>query len=186
MKKTIITIFTILFIATIISCNCANNTSQTTNEIATGWKNYDSGVELGGGLEYIGGAGTLQPNNVVSQRYGVNAEVEYANGGDETPLGILLYDVREFDENGERLKFNPQKAAELNAAISGQAVPIATRGIFLFATGAFTAAGSVGAGSSLYASGDGKLTSTAAENTKVGKAIGDPDADGSVLVKLEL
>ncbi len=147
-------------------------------KVKTGWKNTDE-TQL---LTDVGAS----YNNVVSQRYGVNAEVEYANGGDETPLGILLYDVREFDENGERLKFNPQKAAELNAAISGQAVPIATRGIFLFATGAFTAAGSVGAGSKLYASGDGKLTSTAAENAQVGKAIGDPDADGSVLVKLEL
>ena len=113
-------------------------------KIRTGWSNTDEVQQLGDvGASY---------NNVVSQRYGVNAKVEYCNGGpSEVPLGITLYDVREHDENGELLKFNPQKAAELQAAISGQAVPIATKGVFLFATGAFTAADALEPGSTLYA-----------------------------------
>ena len=41
MKNTIITIFTILLIATITSCNCANDASQTTNDISTIFKNGD-------------------------------------------------------------------------------------------------------------------------------------------------
>jgi quercetin dioxygenase-like cupin family protein len=41
MKKTIITIFTILLVTTITSCNCANDTSETTNEIATTFVNGD-------------------------------------------------------------------------------------------------------------------------------------------------
>ena len=136
-------------------------------------------------LSMLGDVGASY-DNVVSQRYGVSAKVEYCNGGpSEVPLGITLYDVREADENGELLKFNPQKAAELQAAISGQAVPIVTKGIFLFATGAFTDADSLQAGSTLYASGNGQLSS-AAGGVKVGKALGASDADGSVLVKLEL
>ena len=146
-------------------------------KIKTGWSNTDE-TQL---LTDVGAS----YNNVVSQRYGVNAEVEYANGGSETLLGITLYDVREFDENGESLKFNPQKAAELNAAISGQAVPIATKGTFLFATGAFTAADALEPGSTLYATGNGQLSPTAG-GVAVGKALGDSDADGSVLVKIEL
>ena len=146
-------------------------------KVRTGWKNTDESNTLGNA-----GAGY---NNVVSQRYGVTAEVEYCNGGDEAPLGVTLYDVREYDENGEQLKFNPQKAAELQTSISGQAVPVATKGVFLFATGAW-AVGGVTAGASVYATGDGQLTTAAAENAKVGKALGGPDADGSVLVKLEL
>tara|TARA_B100000214_G_scaffold237575_1_gene173720 strand:- start:451 stop:1020 length:570 start_codon:yes stop_codon:yes gene_type:complete len=147
-------------------------------KVRTGWNNTDEVQQLGDvGASY---------NNVVSQRYGVSAKVEYCNGGpSEVPLGITLYDVREADENGELLKFNPQKAAELQAAISGQAVPIVTKGIFLFATGAFTDADSLQAGSTLYASGNGQLSS-AAGGVKVGKALGASDADGSVLVKLEL
>ena len=138
-------------------------------------------------MQMLGGAGASY-DNVVSQRYGVNAEVEYANGGSETLLGITLYDVREYDENGELLKFKPQKAAELQAAISGQAVPVATKGTFLFATGAFTAlaGGTISAGDTLYASGNGQITNTAAENSSIGKALGGFDDDGSVLVKVEL
>ena len=41
MKKTIITIFIILFIVTISSCNCAKDTSETTNDIATTFVNGD-------------------------------------------------------------------------------------------------------------------------------------------------
>ena len=50
----------------------------------------------------------------------------------DVPLGMLLYDVREDDENGEKLIFNPRKAAENDYVISGQAVPILTRGIVLY------------------------------------------------------
>ena len=149
-------------------------------KIKTGWTNSAE-------MQMLGDAGASY-DNVVSQRYGVNAEVEYANGGSETLLGITLYDVREYDENGELLKFKPQKAAELQAAISGQAVPVATKGTFLFATGAFTTLtnGTVSAGDTLYASGNGQITNTAAENSSIGKALGGVDDDGSVLVKVEL
>ena len=148
-------------------------------KVRTGWSNTDE-------TKVHGDAGATY-NNVVSQRYGVTAEVEYCNGGSEAPLGITLYDVREYDENGEQLKFNPQKAAELQASISGQAVPVATKGVFLTATGAWTPAGIViAAGDSVYATGDGQFSNAAAENTKVGKTLGAADADGSVLIKLEL
>tara|TARA_A100001011_G_C14227323_1_gene807194 strand:- start:895 stop:1470 length:576 start_codon:yes stop_codon:yes gene_type:complete len=149
-------------------------------KIQTGFSNTDE-------TQLLGDAGASY-NNVVSQRYGVNAEVQYTVGQpNEVPIGITLYDVREHDENGELLKFNPQKAAELQAAVSGQAVPIATKGTFLFATGAFTPAGIViSAGDTVYATGDGKLTNIANTNASVGKTLGGADADGSVLVKVEL
>jgi len=148
-------------------------------KIKTGWTNSAE-------MQMLGDAGASY-DNVVSQRYGVNAEVEYANGGSETLLGITLYDVREYDENGELLKFKPQKAAELQAAISGQAVPIATKGTFLFATGAFTSiAATISAVQTLYVTGNGQITNQAAENSSIGKALGGADDDGSVLVKLEL
>ena len=150
-------------------------------KIKTGWKNDDETQDMIGNV----GAGY---DNTVSQRWGVTAEVEYCNGGAETPLGITLFDVREYDENQEALKFNPRKQDELQAVLTGQAVPVATKGTFLFATGAWVADGAaVTAGASIYASGDGQVTPTLASvNTKVGKALGGPDSDGAVLVKLEL
>ena len=46
------------------------------------------------------------------------------------PLGIMLRDVRNKDENGENLLYYPQKKEELQCVVSGEAVPVATRGLF--------------------------------------------------------
>jgi hypothetical protein len=45
-------------------------------------------------------------------------------------LGLTLNQTLATDENGERLLYNPVKRAELQAVLTGQAVPVATRGIF--------------------------------------------------------
>lgn len=154
-------------------------------KIATGWKNYDSGVELGGGLEFIGGAGTLQPTNVVSQRYGVTAKVVRSTSG-ETPIGITLYGVKDADENGELLKYKPRKAAEMQVVIPGQAVPVATRGIFLVQS----VGGTPTAGGTAYAGTGGQITSSTGTNpianVAIGKFLGAADTNGETLVKLAL
>jgi len=49
---------------------------------------------------------------------------------DAPVLGITLNQTLAFDENGEKLLYNPIKKAELQAVLSGQAVPVATRGMF--------------------------------------------------------
>ncbi len=48
-------------------------------------------------------------------------------------LGMTLNQTLATDENGERLLFNRVKRAELQAVLTGQAVPVATRGIFTLA-----------------------------------------------------
>ena len=97
-------------------------------KVQTGWSNTNE-------LQMLGDVGAAYANTV-SERYGVSADVQYTEGGaDEAALGLTLYDVREYDENGEALKFNPRKQDELQSVLSGQAVPIATRGVFLMATG---------------------------------------------------
>ena len=48
-------------------------------------------------------------------------------------LGITLNQTVLEDENGEKLLYNHVKAAELQAVLSGQAVPVATRGTFTLA-----------------------------------------------------
>jgi hypothetical protein len=48
-------------------------------------------------------------------------------------LGITLNQTVLQDENGEKLLYNPVKAAELQACLSGQAVPVASRGLFTLA-----------------------------------------------------
>ena len=45
-------------------------------------------------------------------------------------IGVTLKQTLEQDENGEKLLYNPVKKDEIQAVLSGQAVPIATRGVF--------------------------------------------------------
>ena len=52
---------------------------------------------------------------------------------DAPVLGITLNQTLQTDENGEKLLYNPVKRQELQAVLSGQAVPVATRGIFTLA-----------------------------------------------------
>lgn len=92
--------------------------------------------------------------NATSYRWGTQACVTNAGTGD-TVLGMLLYDVREVDENGIPLKQYPQKAAENNWILSGQTVPILIRG-FVFISGGWTV-GTPTAGAQAYASGAGDI-----------------------------
>ena len=126
-------------------------------------------------IEMLGNMGAFTVNNFVAQRYGVVPKVTVAQPADN-PVGMLLFDCREWDENQLPLKYNPRKAAEMEAAISGQAIPIVTRGIFLY-SGITTGGGVAGqtgaavtAGSKAYLGTNGGICTTG--STVVGKFLG--------------
>ena len=141
-----------------------------------GWKATDE-------LQLLGDVGASY-TNTVSERYGVAAKVTDAvNTDEDNAIGMLLYDVKETDENGEKLIFNPRKAAELQVALSGQAVPVVTKGIFLYKG----IDGTPAAGGNAYIGANGILSATAGSATaRVGQFLGAKDADSNVLVKLEI
>ena len=66
----------------------------------------------------------------------VNLKVNAAISG-ELPLGLTLFQTAKNDENGEKLLYNPTKQTELQAMLPGQAVPIATKGIFTLCNSGF-------------------------------------------------
>lgn len=141
--------------------------------------------------EFLGNPSSFSPTNVVSQRYGAVPKVVPANAADAI-IGMTLFDVRETDENGELLKFRPRKAAELEAVISGQAVPVVRKGLFAYSgvtTGAAmvapSSANAVTAGASLYVGSNATLT-TYATGTKVGTALGTNDARGFTVIYLNV
>ena len=150
--------------------------------INSGWDQQHAEVDM------IGGAGATYPDTV-SQRWGINSSVRAANTGDANPLGMLLYSVKEEDENGEKLLYNPRKAAEMEVVLSGQAVPVVTKGIFLY-SGATIDDQTVTAGQKLYSDGDGLLTTgynASFNNPAVAQALGAVDTTyKTVLIKLEL
>lgn len=127
-------------------------------------------------IEMLGNMGAFNVNNFVAQRYGVTSKVTVANAADN-PVGMLLFDCRELDENQLPLKYNPRKAAEMEAAISGQAIPIVTRGTFLY-SGISTGSGvAVTAGNKAYLGANGTICTTG--STAIGKFLGSTGAYSS-------
>jgi hypothetical protein len=134
--------------------------------------------------------------NTTSDRYAVTARVALTSSGDAA-FGMLMHDVKEYDENGEKLIWHPRKAHEMQVSLSGQAVPVLTRGIVLV-NGIDTAQGhgvAVGPGVKLYAGDNGSImTHTDAQvpgtlkPSYVGYCIGgaaDDATNKDVLIKLD-
>jgi len=134
-------------------------------------------------IELLGNVGAAFPLSQ-SQRFGVRPKVTLATSGDV--LGLTLLDVRELDENGEKLIFNPRKAAEMNVVISGQAVPVLTRGVILYSGDGIAAAT---AGQHAVVSGSaGELANVSAlrgTEVSVGKFLGNAVAN-TALIKIAL
>ena len=60
----------------------------------------------------------------------VSLAVKAADSSSSTrPLGVTLRQTLTHDENGEKLLYYPQKALEMQAVLTGQAVPVLTRGV---------------------------------------------------------
>lgn len=121
-------------------------------------------------------------SNTLSERWNVPSKVGTATSGD-TVLGMLLYDVKETDENGEKLIFNPQKAIEKHQVVSGQAVPVVRRGTFLYSG----VAGNPTAGAAAYINdktNDGTVSPTG--STQIGTFLGPKDDNNHVLLFVDV
>ena len=121
--------------------------------------------------------------NTVSNRYALTSKVGAASSGDAA-LGITLISTQELDENGEKLIFNPRKAAEKNVVVSGQGVPVLTKGIVVYSGTEISNSASVGAGVYLSTTA-GELSTVVNHNAgaKVGSLLSKP-VNGVALIKL--
>lgn len=125
--------------------------------------------------------------NTLSPRFIGSAKVVPTAASGDAAIGMLLYEVRELDENGEKLIFHPRKADENNWNISGKNSTLATKGVFFYSGAAGVPA--AGSGAYLRANGDIGTVNQAADvslSTKVGKFLSARDVNGWVLFKLEL
>jgi hypothetical protein len=159
-------------------------TKGTFVKISSGWSTESELAELGNaGAAY---------NNVVSQRVGLSTQVAQCNASGDNAIGMLLYDVRELDENGMPLKWDPAKQARMQCVLSGQSTVILRKGLVLYSGvngGAVPTVG-VTAGANAYLGTDGGInvsgSATNANVTKVGKFLGVPDSKGWVLLDVQL
>jgi hypothetical protein len=73
-------------------------------------------------------------------------------------------------------------------ALSGQTVPVLTRGVLLYSGDTLGGEGVAVAGTKLYAADNGELSTLNSDSAGflVGKSLGESDDDGYTLIKLEL
>ena len=152
-------------------------------KITSGWSTESELVELG--------APGASFTNVVSQRVGLSTTVGPITTSGDNAIGLLLYDVRELDENGLPLKWDAAKQARMQCVLSGQSTVIAQKGKFLYSgiNGGANPVVGVTAGAKAYLASDGGITTTGASpatNTQVGKFLGVPNAQGWCLVQIDL
>ncbi len=125
--------------------------------------------------------------NTWSSRYEVKARVAASMSGSNNVLGMLLYDVREVNAFGEQMMYRPQEQAEQQCVLSGQAVPIVTKGVFEVVGYSGTASGNAKA----YVGQFGQIAAFPQESTgingkQIGKFLGTSGVLGGALLKLEL
>lgn len=127
------------------------------------------------------------PSRVTSLRPVVSWKVKTADLGDgDVPLGMLLYDVAETNQYGEKTIFRPRyEKREREVVASGEAVPILCRGIVK--TNNFSGTPGPNSGGVLGSGDNAGVLVVSAETTgKCGKFLSTADADGYALFKLEL
>ena len=125
-------------------------------------------------------------DNTLSAQFNVPWTVSPAASGAAKGqiVGLLLKDVRRYDENGEQLIYNPRKAAEMDVIITGQACPILTKGLVL--VNGIVGTPGFGSGAAVSDAGGGDLKVVAYSSSTVGKFLGPKNDEGYALLKVEL
>lgn len=127
-------------------------------------------------LNALGHATSLYPE-VPYKVTKVTGTGDFVTGG----LGIMLRDVRSTDENGENLLYYPQKKEELQCVVSGEAVPVLTKGVLTFNQSAFIngATARPAVGSWVIPAANGLLTGVAPNTVGAQFKVGTVLATGS-------
>lgn len=126
------------------------------------------------------------PSRAYADRKEVTWKVSNATTGD-TPLGMLLFDVREENDFGEKYIYRPRvERTERDIVVSGEAVPVVTRGLFTINGFVGTPGPGSGAKVSTASGGYFQVTATTTGVDNVGRFLTSADADGYALFKLEL
>jgi len=132
-----------------------------------------------------------QYKNTVNNLFDVVGRVEPIVSWNDAPtaIGLLLYDVREEDENGEKLIFNPRKMSEMNVVLPlVHAAPILTKGIVLIndidiANHTIAGGGNPSIGDAAYVGDGGRIATDG--TVKIGKFLSTIGSNGFCLVKVD-
>lgn len=154
-------------------------------KIFSGWSMDAELAELGNASSAV--------NNVVNQRIGLSTTVCPVAGSGDNVYGMLLYDVRELDENGLPLKWDARKQAQMQCTLSGQSVVLLKKGLILYSgiNGGASPVVGVTPGAPAYAAANACIGTTGSSDpytpaTKVGQFAGVPNSQGWCLVDLDI
>jgi hypothetical protein len=169
------------------------NRSINEKDVINGYSFDSNSGEAGTFVKVSAGNLTLDPveygdfgpfanslGNAKSQYPYVPQQVTTASSGDAgLIIGMILRDVREVDENGEKLLYYPQKKQDLQCVLSGEAVPIASRGVVEISVRGLAGGVCPSVGHAAVVMPDGKVSgvafgslTTAQNNVRVGTFIG--------------
>ncbi len=145
-----------------------------------------SGASAENTLQQLGDVGAHY-QNVVAQRYGVSPLVSKCTNTGSKCVGMTLYDIRETDENGERLILHPDKMERMQAVPSGWPVPILRRGFIQYSGMTLSPTGQ---GEPLYLSpandGTVSFSGVAGQSTNVGRIYGPSDSQGFTYIFVDV
>ena len=131
-------------------------------------------------------------DNTVSSLFSTVGKVSAVTNYDDlpAPIGITLKDIKEIDENGTPLIYEPRMCAERNIVLPHQAVPVLTKGVVLIGdidktdrvNGGLTV-DPVG-GDPVYVGDNGRVATDG--EIVIGKFLSSPDVDGFALILLNV
>lgn len=130
--------------------------------------------------------------NTFSASFEPIGKVTIINSYNESiPLGILLKNIRQYDENGTPLIYEPRLLAERDFVLPEQAVPVLTRGMIFINDIDITDRGGGGgwpqAGSAAYVGDNGRIATDGI--LKIGQFLSSVDQqnnDGYCLIKINI
>jgi hypothetical protein len=129
-------------------------------------------------------------NGVFSKRMSAAPKYTLAQSGDTGGilLGLMLYDVKETDENGKPLALQPyEERIQRQCLVSGDASPVLTRGTVYIAGMSNPSSAGPGSGAQVSNGGAGAITVVGKDVTPtIGKFLSSTGAAGFALFKLEL
>jgi hypothetical protein len=175
----------------LFACNAVANKGTLVKPLRS-WKSVGATDKSTAGPLDLGTSapGAIYPNTV-TQNFELVGQVEPLVNYNDVPtaIGILLKDVRELDENGEKLIFNSRKAAEMDVIIKDvQMAPILTRGLILVndidTTNRGGGGGNPDIGDAAYVGNAGSIGTDGL--VVIGKFLSRLDENGYALVKINI
>jgi hypothetical protein len=130
-------------------------------------------------------------NNIINDMFEINGKVTPVVNYNDTPkpIGILLNDVKELDENGRKLLYDRRKMEEMGAVLKDyHSVPILTRGLILIndidITNRTGGGGNPDIGDAAYVGNGGKIGTDG--TIVIGTFLSPKDENGYCLIKITI